>query len=355
MKALVLSGGLGTRLRPLSHSMPKQLVPVANRPVLFHCLEKISEAGITETGIILGDRGGEIMASVGDGSEFNMKVTYIPQDAPRGLAHCVAIARDFLRDDDFVMYLGDNVLTTGITDMADDFRRRRPDVQLAVAKVSEPSEYGIAELDPDGRVISLVEKPSQPRSDLALIGVYFFRLAIHEAVRKIRPSWRGELEITDAVQWLLGQGRTVRADVYPGYWKDTGRIDDLLKCNRLLLEEAQTSLRGEIDQESEIRGPVMVEPGARVSRSRIVGPAIIGADSVIADSYVGPFTAVGSGCVLAEASIEYSIVLDGASIREIRSLQGSLIGRATEIEASSLDYRRHRMILGDHAKVDLRP
>src|SRR5690349_12567801 len=293
MKALVLSGGSGTRLRPITHTSAKQLVPVANKPVLFYGLEAIAAAGVTDVGIIVGDTAPAIEAAVGDGSKFGIKATYIRQTAPLGLAHAVLVARDFLGDDDFVMYLGDNFIVGGITDLVEEFTATRPDARIMLARVSDPSSFGVAELDEvSGRVKNLEEKPKQPKSDLALVGVYLFTPAIHEAVASLKPSWRGELEITEAIQWLLDNGRTVNSTTITGYWKDTGNVTDMLEVNRLVLESLEPRLDGEVDAESEIIGRVVVEAGASVRGSRVVGPAIIGAGSRISGAYVGPFTAI---------------------------------------------------------------
>ncbi len=352
MKALVLSGGIGTRLRPLSYCMPKQLVPVGNEPVLFYCLEALQAAGITDAGIIVGASGTAIHSAVGDGSRFGMRITYLPQDEPRGLAHCVAIARDFLGDDDFVMSLADNVFLSGITEPLNDYRACRPDAQIIVVKVADPSQYGVAEVDGSGRVNALEEKPSKPRSHLAVTGTYFFTSAVHEAVRNIRPSWRNEQEITDALQWLVDRGGNVRAHVYSGYWKDTGNIADLLECNRFVLETITPGIQGTVDPLTEISGPVVIEPGARVERSRIVGPSIIGAGSTVEDSRVGPYTSVGSGCILSDAGVEDSVLLDRASIHGVDGISESLIGRAADIRR---DRRRlaHRLVVGDDCQVEI--
>ncbi|MGP4115177.1 glucose-1-phosphate thymidylyltransferase [Streptomyces sp. 4N509B] len=354
MKALVLSGGAGTRLRPFSHSMPKQLIPVANQPVLVHVLQAVRGLGITEIGIVVGDRGSEIAEVLGDGSRFGVSITYLPQDKPRGLAHAVAIARDFLGDDDFVMYLGDNMLIGGVTRIGEEFAATRPAAQLVVQKVADPTSFGVAELADDGTVLRLVEKPREPRSDLALIGVYFFTAAIHEAVAAIEPSARGELEITDAVQWLVERGETVRASEYTGYWKDTGRVEDVLECNRWLLEGLRRTVAEDtVDAASELVGEVVVEPGARVVRSRIEGPALIGAGSLVEDSHVGPHTAIGRECVLRRARVEYSITLDGASVTDVESLYGSVIGRSATVDQSQGPGRSHRLVVGDHSRVEV--
>jgi glucose-1-phosphate thymidylyltransferase len=353
MKALVLSGGLGTRLRPLTYSMPKQLVPVGNKPVLLRGLEKIREIGIVDVGIIVGDTGIEIERVIGDGSRLGLRIRYIRQEAPMGLAHCVMIAKDFLGDDDFLMYLGDNVLSAGLDGVLAEFRQHRPSVQLLVKKVSNPSDYGIAELTGTGLVHRLEEKPEHPRSDLAVMGVYLFTPAVHEAVRSIKPSARNEWEITDAIRLLLERDHPVRAQVYDGFWKDTGQLDELLECNRMVLaSECPSAVLGTVDKGSTLVGAVTVEPGARVIRSHVTGPAIIGADAVVCDSRVGPHTSLGARACLRNAGIEDSIVLEGASLSDVTGIEGSLIGREARISrATRLPGRR--FVLGDHATVQV--
>ncbi len=352
MKALVLAGGTGSRLRPFSHSMPKQLIPIANKPVLVHVMESLRDLGVREAGLIVGDRGPEIAAALGDGSALGVEITYIPQDAPRGLAHCTAIARDFLGDDDFVMYLGDNLLTDSLREIADDFRAHRPAAQLVVHKVTDPRAFGVAEVDEDGRVVRLVEKPDQPRSDLAVIGVYFFTAAIHTAVADIVPSARGELEITDAIQLLVSRGEDVRARIHSGFWKDTGKVEDVLDCNRELLDTLVPSVRGDVDEASELSGAVVVEEGAQVVRSRIVGPAVIGAGSLVVDSRIGPHTSIGRCCRLSDAGVDYSILLDGASVRRVGGVSGSVIGRDATVSSTVLA-QCNRLVVGDHASVEV--
>ncbi|MDH6623518.1 glucose-1-phosphate thymidylyltransferase [Streptomyces sp. LBL] len=351
MKALILSGGVGTRLRPFTYSMPKQLVPVANKPILVHCLENIRVIGVKDVAIVVGDRAQEIRAVVGDGSAYGLNVSYIQQEAPLGLAHCVSIAEDFLGDDDFVMYLGDNVLAEGIAESARSFAADRPAAQLLLTKVADPSAYGVAEVDAEGRVLALAEKPQRPSSDLAVIGVYFFTAAVHDAVRAIGPSARGELEITDAVQYLVERGDRVVGHEYAGYWKDTGSPEDLLDCNRVLLDRLSHGIRGEIDAASTVEGPVVVEAGAVVRRSRLVGPLVIGAGSVVQDSELGPGTALGRDCVLEDAGIRHSILLDGASIRGVRGLYGSLVGRSSTVRAGGS--AGLRLIIGDHTRAEV--
>src|SRR5262252_3421854 len=306
MKALVLAGGSGSRLRPITHTSAKQLLPVANKPVLFYGLEAIRDAAITDVGIVVGDTEPAIHAAVGDGSGFDLSVTYIRQDAPRGLAHAVLIARDFLGEDPFVMYLGDNFIVGGIAGLVAEFTSARPDAQIMLTRVPDPRQFGVAELGAAGEVIALEEKPKQPKSDLALVGVYIFTAAIHEAVRHLKPSWRGELEITEAIQWLLDNGRKVRSTRITGYWKDTGNVTDMLEVNRMVLEGLEPSVRGEVDAASELIGRVLIEPGAQITESRIVGPVIVGAGTRVSRSYVGPFTSVAPDCAIADSEIEYS-------------------------------------------------
>ena len=353
MKALVLSGGAGTRLRPITHTSAKQLVPVANKPILFYGLEAIRDAGVTDVGIIVGDTAAEIEAAVGDGSELGIKVTYIKQEAPLGLAHCVLIARDFLGDDDFVMYLGDNFIIGGITELVAEFTEQAYDAQILLTKVANPSQFGVAELGPDGRVATLVEKPKQPTSDLALVGVYMFRPVIHEAVRAIKPSGRGELEITDAIQWLIDEGKQVSPHLVTGYWKDTGRLEDMLECNRKVLESLEPAGRGSVDEASQLIGRVVVEEGAVIERSTVRGPAIIGRDTVLRDSYVGPFTSIYFGCTLENTEIEHSIVLEESTIRGVGRIEDSLIGKQVEVGPSTALPRAHRLMLGDHSRVSI--
>ena len=353
MKALVLSGGAGTRLRPITHTSAKQLLPVANKPVLFYGLEAIRDAGITDVGVVVGDTAPAIREAVGDGSAFGLHVTYIPQEAPLGLAHAVLVARDFLGDDDFVMYLGDNFIVGGIAELVEEFRAARPDAQIMLTQVPDPRDFGVAELDEAGQVVGLEEKPAEPKSDLALVGVYMFTPCVHEAVRSLRPSWRGELEITEAIQRLIDDGRKVASTTISGYWKDTGNVTDMLEVNRLVLETVEPLRRGVVQPGCELIGRVVIGEGAEVSGSRIVGPAIIGAGTRVANSYIGPFTSVAEDCAIEDSEIEYSIVLRGASIRGVRRIEASIIGRAVEVTPAPRVPKAHRLILGDHSKVQI--
>jgi glucose-1-phosphate thymidylyltransferase len=353
MKALVLAGGAGTRLRPITHTSAKQLVPVANKPILFYGLEAMAEAGIHDVGIIVGDTADEIKAAVGSGDRFGLRVTYIPQEAPLGLAHCVLIARDFLGDDDFVMYLGDNMLRQSLREFVEHFEADRADAQILLARVPDPRQFGVAELNGAGEVVRLVEKPANPPSDLALVGVYLFTPVIHEAVRAIQPSARGELEITDAIQWLIDQGYRVRQQVLEGWWIDTGKLTPLLEANRLILETIEPSVRGTVEGDSSIEGRVVVEPGALVRDSTIRGPAIIGAGTKVVGSFVGPFTSIASDCEIVNSEIEHSVVLERSRIVDVPRIEGSLIGRDVEVTRSARRPRATRLMVGDHCRVDL--
>jgi glucose-1-phosphate thymidylyltransferase len=363
MKGLILSGGAGTRLRPITHTSAKQLVPVANKPILFYGIEDMVEAGITEIGIITGDTGPEIRTAVGDGSRWGATVTYIPQEAPLGLAHCVLIARDFLGDDDFVMYLGDNLLRQGIAEFVETFEQDRrdsgagdttvPSAQILLARVPDPQRFGVAEIGADGEVLRLVEKPLDPPSDLALVGVYLFDRSIHDAVATIDPSPRGELEITDAIQWLIDNDHRVRHEVLEGWWKDTGKLQPLLEGNRLVLETIEPAMHGTADESSLIDGRVVIEAGAEIINSTVRGPAIIGERTRVINSYIGPFTSVYHDCEIINTEIEHSVVLEQSTVRDVPRIADSLIGKQVEIRRSETRPHATRLMVGDHSVVDL--
>src|ERR687893_2502236 len=313
MKGLILSGGKGTRLRPLTHTSAKQLVPVANKPVLFYGIEAMAEAGIEDVGIIIApETGAEIREAAGDGSRFGLRIEYIEQDAPLGLAHAVLTAEEFLGDSPFVMYLGDNLLRNGIVALVDTFRSEQPDALILLTPVPDPQNYGVAELDGDNRVARLVEKPKEPKTDLALVGVYMFTPAIFDAARAIEPSWRNELEITDAIQTLVDRGLRVDPHIVHGWWKDTGQVHDMLEANRLILDDLDERVDGEL-VDSKVEGRVVIEAGARLGETPLRGPAIIGRGAVLTDAYIGPYTAIGDGVVVSKAEIENAIVLEGSS------------------------------------------
>ena len=362
MKGLILSGGAGTRLRPITHTSAKQLVPIANKPILFYGIESMKAAGITDIGIVVGDTRNEIIAAVGDGSRFGVQVTYIPQDAPLGLAHCVLIARDFLGDDDFVMYLGDNMLEQGLGQFVERFAAERegslwanaPAVaQILLKEVPNPTAFGVAAVDDQGRVVRLVEKPKDPPSNLALVGVYLFTSRIHDAVAAIEPSPRGELEITDAIQWLIDQGDGVRHEILRGWWIDTGKKDPLLECNRMVLDTLEPKVAGDVDAESIVEGRVVIENGASLVNSRVRGPAIIGAGSRIVNSYIGPYSSIAPGCEIVDSDLEHSVVLERSRIIGVTRLTDSLIGRDVEVVRSHVRPAATRMMLGDDSRVEL--
>ncbi|MFM2073353.1 MAG: hypothetical protein RLZZ623_3617 [Actinomycetota bacterium] len=358
MKALILAGGAGTRLRPITHTSAKQLVPVANKPILFYGIEAMVAAGITEIGVIVGDTRVEVMAALGDGSKWGAQITFIPQDEPLGLAHCVLIAADFLGDDDFVMYLGDNLLEQDLGAFVTAFELARttanpPAAQILLKRVPDPHRFGIAELDADGNVVRLVEKPADPPSDLALVGVYLFDRTILDAVRAIAPSPRGELEITDAIQWLVDQGRRVRQEELTGWWIDTGKLTPLLEANRLLLELIETRLDGSVDEASVIDGRVVVEAGATIIHSTLRGPLVIGAGTIVEHSFIGPFSAIGNHCEVRHSEVEHSVVMDGSRIIEIQRLEDSLIGKEAVVSRSQVRPRALRLMVGDHCQIDV--
>jgi len=354
MKGLILSGGKGTRLRPLTYTSAKQLVPVANKPVLFYGIESLVAAGIRDIGIVVGDTQAEIRAAVGDGARFGARITYIEQDAPRGLAHAVLIAEPFIGSSPFVMYLGDNLLNRGITPLVEEFTRLEPAAQILLARVPDPHRFGVAELR-DGRVIRLVEKPTEPISDYALVGVYMFGPEVFTSVKRIRPSFRNELEITDAIQDLIDRGLEVRPNIVEGWWKDTGKLEDMLEANRLILDTIERRIEGTVDAESRIEGKVIVEAGAAIERSVIRGPVIVGAGAKIVHAYVGPFTAIMDKVEIRDSEIEHSIVLEGSVITDLASrIEDSLIGRNVRICRLPVKPSAYRFMLGDNSEVGIR-
>ena len=354
MKGLILSGGKGTRLRPLTYTSAKQLVPVANKPVLFYGIEAIAAAGIREIGIVVGDTREEIRAAVGDGSRWGARVQYIEQDAPLGLAHAVKISRPFIGSDPFVMYLGDNLLNKGITHFVEEFAREKPAAQILLAHVPDPQMFGVAELR-NGTVVRLVEKPKEPIGDLALVGVYMFGPEVFESVNRITPSFRNELEITDAIQDLIDRGLTVRPHVVDGWWKDTGKLEDMLEANRLILETQERRLDGTVDAESRVEGKVVIEVGAVVERSIIRGPAIVGSGARITQAYIGPFTSIMNDVDIQDSEIEHSIVLEGSSLRDLANrVIDSLIGKNVRIYRIPVKPSAFRFMLGDNSEVGIR-
>ncbi len=357
MKGLILSGGKGTRLRPLTYTSAKQLVPVANKPVLFYAIEAIVAAGITEIGIIVGETGGEIRAAVGDGARFGARVTYIPQEAPLGLAHAVLIAEEFLRGSPFVMYLGDNLIAGGIAELVSEFRRLGCNSEILLAEVPNPEQFGVAELTPEGKVRRLVEKPREPKSNLALVGVYMFDASIFESVKRIKPSARGELEITDAIQDLIERGLDVHPHIVRGWWKDTGKLDDMLEANRIVLEGLEMRPHGagaSLDPGSRIEGRVQLGEGVELIDSLVRGPVVIGDGARLENAFVGPYTSIGERCTLVRCEMENSIVLADSEIRDIPlRIDGSLIGRNVRIVKTDFKPKAYRFMLGDNSEVGI--
>ena len=341
MRALVLAGGEGSRLRPLTHTQAKQLIPVAGQPILFHALDAIRDAGITDVGIVIDHTGPEVRAAVGDGARWHLDVTYLEQEAPLGLAHAVLTAADFVRGQPFLMYLGDNVLLEGVTRFVSEFERTRPDAQIFVARVAEPEHFGVVELQ-DGNAVRLVEKPREFVSDLALVGVYLFDDSILEACASLSPSWRGEYEITEAIQWLIDRGKTVRVEMLDGWWKDTGRPEDLLEANRMLLAARQSAA---------VDG-VVVAPDAQVSDSRLIGPIVIGPGCRIEGSSIGPDVSLEAGCTVIDSTIRDSIVMQGCSISGVESMERSILGRNVEVR-HAVGRHGHRLVVGDQSVVEV--
>jgi glucose-1-phosphate thymidylyltransferase len=357
MKGLILSGGKGTRLRPLTYTSAKQLVPVANKPVLFYAIEAIVAAGITEIGIIVGDTREEIRTAVGDGAKFGARITSIEQSAPLGLAHAVLIAEEFLAGSPFVMYLGDNLIAGGITGLVDEFRALGCNSEILLAEVPTPEQFGVAELTADGKVRRLVEKPKEPKSNLALVGVYMFDASIFESVRRIKPSARGELEITDAIQDLIDRGLDVHPHIVRGWWKDTGKLDDMLEANRIVLEGLDASrgaTLGAIGENSRIEGRVLLGDGVVLIDSLVRGPVVIGAGAHIENAFIGPYTSIGERCKVVCSEVENSIILADSEIRDIPlRVDGSLIGRNVRIVKTDFKPKAYRFMLGDNSEVGI--
>ena len=355
MKGLILSGGKGTRLYPITYTRAKQLVPVANKPVLFRVIEAIHDAGIDDIGIVVGDTANEIKEAVGTGRRWGIKITYIQQEAPLGLAHAVKVSQDYLGTDKFVMFLGDNVIEGGISGLISQFESSDYNCQIVLTPVDNPSRYGVAELDPDTRrIIRLVEKPRNPPSDLVLVGIYMFDETVWEAVQAITPSWRGELEITDAIQYLVNKGYNVHPYIHRGWWIDTGEPGEMLEANDLVLDEIDHRIEGYVDRDSQVNGKVTIEKGAEIINSRIRGPAIIGEDARIVNSYVGPFTSIYHNVLIENSEIEHSMVLEHSQILDIPyRIEDSLIGRDSKITRSPIKPKALKMTLGDHSHVGI--
>jgi glucose-1-phosphate thymidylyltransferase len=353
MKALILSGGKGTRLRPITYTSAKQLVPIANKPILFYGLEAVRDAGIVDVGIVVGDTAAEVEKAVGDGSALGLRVEYIHQEAPLGLAHAVKVSREFIGDDSFVMYLGDNLLKNGIADFVNEFSVGTHDAQILLAQVKNPSDFGVAEIE-GGRVIALEEKPKKPKSDFALVGVYMFKSSVFEAVDNIKPSWRNELEITDAIQYLIDKSFVVNSHIVDGWWKDTGKLEDMLDANRMVLTELKHRLDSEPGKGSEIHGNVFVAENVKIEGSVLRGPCIIGEGSEIIDSFVGPFTSVGANSKIVRSEVENSIILEECTIEDIGSRIGnSLMGRNVTLTRNARPPRAYEFMVGDNSNIIL--
>ena len=354
MRAVVLSGGEGSRLRPITHTQAKQLIPVAGTPILFHAIEAIRNAGIREVAIVVGPPNEEeVRAAVGGGERWGISITFVHQPAPLGLAHAVQCAADFVRGEPFLLYLGDNVILEGVSGFVREFERTRPDAQIFVARVPEPERFGVVELDGE-RVVRLVEKPKEFVSDLALVGVYLFDDSILEACATLEPSWRDEYEITEAIQWLVDQGRTVRVEMLEGWWKDTGKPEDLLEANRMLLSLVQPRVDGEVDAATAVVGTVVVGSGAKVNRSRLIGPVVIGEGAIVEGSTVGPDVSLESGCEVIGSVVRDSILMEGCRVVGVDGLTGSLLGRNSTVEIRvGGEPRSHRLVLGDQSRLEV--
>lgn len=354
MKALILAGGKGTRLRPITFTRAKQLVPVANKPILFYAIEALREAGITEIGVIVGDTAAEVQDALGDGSRWGARITYIPQEAPLGLAHAVKISKSFMGGEPFVMYLGDNLIKDGITRFVSEFEESGCDAQILLAHVPNASQFGVAELAEDGSVKRLIEKPENPPSDLALVGVYLFGPSVFEAVAAIKPSARGELEITDAIQWLVDEGRMVRPHIIGGWWKDTGKLEDMLEANRIMLDMIESDVRGVVDEQSQIHGRVKLGEGSKLVNSVVRGPVAIGESCEIVDAYIGPYSSVGDGCIITGSEIEHSILLAGARVENTHGrLADSLMGCNAVVRRGTGMPAAYHVMLGDNSEVEI--
>jgi glucose-1-phosphate thymidylyltransferase len=357
MKGVILAGGTGSRLRPITHTGPKQLVPIANKPVLEYALDDLKEAGITEIGIILGNKGrDEIQAYFGDGTDFGVDITYIVQGEPLGLAHAVGCARDFIGDDSFVVYLGDDLMRDGITDLVQDFTADEYAAGIGLQEVEEPSRYGIVDVNDAGDVIELVEKPEDPPNNLALIGVYMFTPAIFEQVEDLKKSWRGEYEITEAIQGLLDDGERIQSHVVHGWWKDTGKPEDVLHANRLVLDDIERDVRGSVEDEGTVRGRIQLgEESVIEDGATIRGPVSIGENTVIkSGTYLGPYTSIGDDCVIDGAHIESSVVVGESEISAERTIVESLIGRRATITANhDKQPEGERLVIGQNSSLEL--
>lgn len=355
MKALILSGGTGTRLRPLTYSGAKQLVPVANKPILFYCIDNIAQAGIKDVGIIISpETGQEVKNTVGDGSRWGIGIQYITQEVPGGLAHAIKTAQDFLVDSSFIMYLGDNLIGMGINKFINEFKINSPDALILLKEVDNPRQFGVADVSKDGKVIRLIEKPDIPPSNLALVGIYIFSSKIHEAIKSIKPSKRGELEITDAIQELIDMGCNVESFVLDTWWLDTGKKDDILTANAIVLDEwLKNIIDGSVDDSSKILGRVAIGKGSVIKKSTLRGPVVIGENVEIESSFIGPYTSIGDNVKIVKSSIEHSVIMNDSELREIERIEESLVGRRVLITKNNTSHKALRLLLGDDSIVEV--
>ncbi|MBU0979701.1 MAG: glucose-1-phosphate thymidylyltransferase [Nanoarchaeota archaeon] len=357
MKGLILSGGFGERLRPITHTTQKQIIPIANKPILFYVIEDLAEVGIKDIGIVVGPNKEQIKKVVGDGSKWNVRIKYIEQDAPRGLAHCILISKQFLGDDDFVMYLGDNMLRSGISDFAVKFKESGADASILLTPVPDPERFGLATLNGKGEVVKLEEKPKKPESNLAIIGIYAFKNTIHKACSRIKPSKRGELEITDAMQWLLDRGMKITSDLVQGWWKDTGKADALLEVNQLVLDNRTVfTIQGSVDKETRITGRVAIGKNSSIKKGTVIrGPVIIGDNCTIGpDTFIGPYTSIGDNCKVVGSEVEHTIMLNECRIEAGKRIVDSVVGQNCTVTcAESTLPRGHKLIIGDNSEVEL--
>lgn len=355
MKALILCAGKGTRLKPLTHTMAKPLVPVANKPVLVYVIDQVQEAGIEEIGIVVSSENEEEMKNaVGDGSRWGAKITYIIQSDARGLAHAVMVSQDFLGDSPFLMFLGDNLIEGGVKNFVEEFNSYGSDALILLKEVPDPRLFGVAELDESGRVTKLVEKPKEPKSNYAIVGVYLFTSEIHRAIAQIEPSWRGELEITDAIQQFMNMGKEVRSHVLDGWWLDTGKKDDLLEANRVVLDNyLKRKVNGQVDAKSQIVGRVEIGEGTVIENSIVRGPVSIDENCEIRDCFIGPFSSIGAGTVIEKSSIEYSVILQNCRLKQIKRLYDSVTGRDTQVIQQEGGLEGLSLFIGDDARVEL--
>jgi len=353
MKGLILAGGFGTRLRPLTYTSAKQLIPIANKPIIFYGIEALAEAGIKKLGIVVGETAKEVKGVVGNGDRFGLAIEYIPQDAPLGLAHAIKISKDFLGDEPFIMYLGDNLLKEGVQNFIKEFETTCPDTMILLTEVSNPQEFGVAVIDAKGRVKKLIEKPKEPPSNLALVGVYLFNNVIFRAIENIKPSGRNELEITEAIQWLLDNNYKVESLMVKGWWKDTGKPEDIIEANLLVLEDIETSNKGTL-VDATINGRVSIEQGSIIEKSIIRGPAVIGKNTKIINSFIGPFSSIGDNVVIKNSEIECSVIMEGAKISNIeKRIDRSIIGKDVVITQADRSPRSHKFVIGDQSYIEI--